>query len=115
MEERHLLRWKEMNVVSVEDFRDLSHVRLPIGRKRAQLFKELLKVCAGQDGPKSPAGIPPDVAERVRNVPREMNHGIGRDLLNLLIELNFKFTIENAKELIFMTMHMQRHTGARRR
>ena len=51
----------------------------------------------------------------MRNVLGENNHGTGCDLLSLLIELEFKFTIENAKELVFMTMHMQRHAGSRRR
>ena len=110
-----LLRREEGDVVAVEDFGNFSHIRLRAGRESTQFFKELFKICTGHNGPKRPAGCCAEVAERMRNVPGENEHRAGRGLLNLLIELVFKFAIENANELVFMTMHVQRHAGARRR
>ena len=97
--------------MSVEDFRDFFHIRLPLGWKRTQLFKEFLKVCARHDCKNNPAGGCPDVAERMRNALGKSSHGTGRDLLSLLIELEFKFTLDKAKELVFLTMHATSRPG----
>jgi len=108
------LRREDGDVVAVEDFGDFSHIRLRASRESSQFGKELFKVGTGHNGPKRPAGFGAEVTERMRDVPGENDHRAGRGLLNLLVELVFKFALKNANEFVFMTMDVQRHARARR-